>query len=124
MIKSLIAAIVLALAMPALSGCALTGVPESPGVISDGVVLDEQAADLAEQSYVLAVRAGELAVVAGIIKGETATKIKALDNKAFAILGTIRSAYQASNADGYARAIGELKAVIDQIAAIIKGEPD
>ena len=121
MFKKIILAIAAAMLVPAISGCAT--IPGSPSDISDRTILDEKAGILAEQSYVLAVRAGELAIDAGLIKGPLAVKMASLDNQAYGALLKIRAAYQASNQTDYTLAIAEFRTIIGEIVAMIKGGP-
>lgn len=115
--KTYIAAILLA-ATP-LSACAT--IPDSPAEVSNSTVLDEKGAIGAELAYEAFRSAVEIGVDAGLIKGPAATKLAAIDNKAYKALQTARSAYRAGNATNYASALLEARTAISEGIALVKG---
>ena len=112
--------ILAACAALALTGCTtLTSAPTSPADVAETTVLDERAATAAELAYKAARLAGEMAVDAGLIEGERATQVAALDNKAFAALGRVRTAYRAGNAASYTAALEEFNLTIADLVALV-----
>lgn len=115
----------LAAALPlALAGCGLStlgNVPTSPGQVADRTVLDEQGALGVELAYKAFRTALEVAVDAGLLRGERATQAAALDNRAYAAVQAARAAYRAGNAANYQRAVTEARAAIDAALAAVKG---
>lgn len=86
----------LALALP---GCNASGslgpIPSSPGAIAPANELDERLAVGAELAYKTLRLALELGVDAGVIRGERATQMAALDNRAYQAVLAVRAAYRA-----------------------------
>lgn len=113
------------LAVAALTACTIpagTGsIPSAPVVAADKTVLDEKAALGAELAYQAARTAAELAVDAGLIKGETARKVADADNRAYRALGAARAAYRAGNASSYSAALDEARAAVSEILSLVKG---
>lgn len=108
----------LALAL-ALSACA--AVPAelpAPARAAGKTVIDEKAAILAETAYAGASRLGAVAARSGLINKD---RFKALDARAFAALGVVRSAYNAGNASDFGVAVIELNATLAQITALTSG---
>ena len=119
MFKKLITGSLLAIA---LSGCTalptlLGSIPAAPVGVADRTVLDEQALTALELAY----KGGRIAVEAGVdlgfIRGEVATRLAVLDDRAFKALGAARAAYRAGNADSYASALRDGQATITAILA-------
>lgn len=109
----------LCLALGACNGVgALTGLPPSPVAAADRTVLDEQAITAVELAYKAARIAVETSVDAGFIKGAAATKVAALDDKAYAAVRVARGFYAAGNATGYFSAIGQAKAAVADLLAL------
>lgn len=111
----------------ALSGCTIPGIsfgpsslPPAPVAAANQTVLDEQAALSVELAYKAARTAIEIAVDAGAIKGERAKKFADLDNKAYAAVGIVRSAYRAGNATDYATGLSQARLAIADLLAIAK----
>ena len=92
----------------------------APGVLADRTVLDEQAITGVELAYKAARLTIETGVDAGLIKGETATRIAALDNQAFLALGIARGAYRTGNAASYKAAVAEAGGTIADILSLIR----
>lgn len=105
-----------------LTGCGLHGladIPAAPVEAADETVLDEQGMAMAEYAYKASRLAGETLVDGGQIRGETALRVAALDRKAFAALGRLRTAYRAANATSYEAALTELNTAIGDIIALL-----
>lgn len=91
-----------------------------PASYADRTTLDEATMGLAESAYKLANLAVELGVDVGQIKGTRAAWFKDADNRAFAALGTLRTAYRTGNAASFRAAYAELKTLLQQITAQLK----
>lgn len=104
----------LLLAAPlALASCnGLAVPPVTPGQVADRTVLDEQAALGVELAYKAWRLALETVVDSGLLRGEKAKQVAALDNRAYAAVKAVRSAYQAGNAASYTRAVKDARAAI------------
>lgn len=114
----------LAVASLSLSGCmgalgALSGIPPAPAAVADQTRLDEQAALSIELAYQAAARLISVAVDAGLVRGDRATQIAAIDRRAYRAVLTARAAYDAGNAASYASALAtartEIAALLDQL---------
>lgn len=107
----------------ALGGCGalqgLGGIPSAPVAVADQTVLDEQGALAVELAYKAARLAVETAVDAGLIKGERATKLAELDNKAYAAVLTARRAYRAGNATSYGAALAEARIAVSDLIELV-----
>lgn len=121
MIKLLLAPL-LALCLAACGGlvAATTGLPSSPQAAADRTVLDEQAALSVELAYKAARTTLEVAVDAGLLKGARASQAAAADNKAYAAVQAVRTAYRAGNAPGYLAAVKEARATIAAFLAVAR----
>lgn len=109
---------------PALSACSTLGlpnIPTAPAQVADRTVLDEQVGAGVELAYKAFRTALEVATDAGLIRGATATRVAALDNKAFAATQAVQRAYKAGNAASYAAAAKEARAAITAALAAVKG---
>lgn len=103
----------LSLGIAACAGfTAPAGVPTSPSEAADTTVLDERAALSVELAYKALRLAMETAVDAGALTGERARQAAALDNRAYAAVVAVRTAYRAGNAQSYATAVDEARAAI------------
>lgn len=109
----------------ALSACAPLGMlaglgtpPPAPVTLADRTTLDEQGLLGLELAYKGGRMAAEAGVDLGLIRGEVALKLAALDDKAFRALGAARAAYRAGNAASYTTALGEGQAAITGILAL------
>lgn len=89
-----------------------------PSEHADKTVLDEQGMLAAELAYKAARVAVEIGVDAGLIRGETATRVAAIDDQAYAALGVARSAYRAGNAQSYKNALRDAQAAISGLLAL------
>lgn len=92
----------------------------APGTIADRTVLDEQLITGAELAYKAARLAVETLTDAGLIKGQTAARVAALDEQAFAALGVARAAYRAGNAESYRAAVTQAEQAVDGIVSLIR----
>lgn len=115
---SLIAAATMLVALPA---CSTTGVPGSPAEVADKTILDEQGALSVELAYKAARTVVEVAVDAGLIKGELASTIARLDRDAYSAVLAVRSAYDAGNATSYSSAIDRARSIISSIIEKVTG---
>lgn len=108
----------------ALSACSAIGglptPPASPAAVANTTVLDEKLAITAEATYKAARLAIETATDAGLIRGANATKAAALDNRAFAAVQKVRTAYRTSNAASYGAAYAEANQLISDLLALIR----
>ena len=104
----------------ASTGGCVTGAG-TPSVYADKTVIDEQVGVSTELAYKASRLLTETAVDAGLLKGANATKAAALDNKAFAALVAMRTAYGAGNATDYITAAAQAQNAVAQIIAVVKG---
>ena len=103
----------------ALSACVpVNSIPPAPAAIADKTILDEQGALTAELAYKAARVALETGVDAGVIRGDTAARIAALDAKAYAALRIVRRAYEAGNAASYASALATARSAIADLLSL------
>ena len=109
-----------ALAPLTLAACDLNP-PVSPGQVARRTVLDEQAALGVELAYKAFRTALEVAVDAGVLRGERAAQVAALDNRAYAAVQAVRAAYRAGNAASYTQAVSDARAAINAALAAVKG---
>ena len=118
----LIAACALSVSACALSVSACATVPGAgvqPSAYADQTKADEQSAQTAELAYKswrVAVTAG---AQAGLIKGQTATDIAAIDNKLYAALTIVESAYAGGNSTTIAGAVNQFNTALTQANALI-----
>ena len=108
----LIAAASLSLASCAPMLAAMGGLPPSPAAAADQTRLDEQAALSVELAYQAANQAVSFAVDLGFIRGERATRLAAIDRRAYRAVLTARVAYDAGNAASYGAAVVTARAEI------------
>lgn len=121
MVKRYLVAAAVALSLP-LAGCAGFGsIPTSPGQVAEGTVLDERAAIAVELAYKASRTALEIAVDAGLLRGERAAQAAALDNRAYSAVQAARAAYRGANAASYYQAVDEARAAIAAALAAVKG---
>ena len=106
-----------------LTGCAGLGamMTGGPATAANQTVLDEHGAIGVELAYKAARTALEIAVDSGLLKGDRAAKAAALDNQAFAAVTGVRAAYRAGNASNYGAAMGEARAAVTAMLAVVKG---
>lgn len=116
------------LAVAALAACALPGPLSSPTAsvpppaeLANRTELDERAALGVELAYSAFVTAAELAVDAGVLRGENATRVAALDARAYQALAVARAAYDTGNAETYSSALLNARTAIAEAVALIKG---
>lgn len=115
-----VAAIALGLASCGLASAAL-GPPDNlvPAAAADKTVLDEQVAISVELAYQAAVLTVSTATKAGLVKGATAEKLLAADNKAYQAVLAVRAAYDTGNARTYAEAATAAQNAIRQVVSLI-----
>jgi hypothetical protein len=119
--KSLfVAAIAMGLASCGVASAAL-GPPENlvPAAAADQTVLDEQVAISVELAYQAAVLTVSTATKAGLVKGATAEKLLAADNKAYQAVLAVRAAYDTGNARSYTEAATAAQNAIRQVVSLI-----
>lgn len=113
--------LILILALPLAACAANQSVPSSlqPSTYSDQTKVDEQSAQTAELAYKawrLAIKTG---VQGGIIKGQTAKDIADIDNKLYAALQTVESAYATANSASIQSAVSNFNALLTQANALV-----
>lgn len=117
------AILLLLLAPLALSACStVPAVPPSPGSVADTTVLDERAAIAVESAYQAAGLALEVAVDAGLLRGENAARAAELEQRAYDAVQAVRAAYDAGNAATYAEALENARAAIAAALLAVNGE--
>ena len=95
--------------------------PGSPSDLSNSTALDERAALGVELAYSAARTAVEIGVDAGLIKGETATRVANLDELAYQSVLGARAAYEAGQADSYAEALIRARDAVSRLLDVVKG---
>lgn len=116
--KMLLMCAVSTLALAACGPAIAIAPPASPAVVAGATTLDERAAIAVEAAYLGAGSILEAATDAGLIKGALAVRADALDARAASWLGIARRAYDAGNADSYAKALDEAKRAIADMTAL------
>jgi hypothetical protein len=110
---------IVAMACLTLPACStLSQIPPSPASAAQTTVLDEQAAlgvEMAYQAAALSLRTG---LRAGLIKGDTATKARAADAKAYTAVLAVRAAYDAANATDYGEALARARESVGALIAL------
>lgn len=119
-------AILVAMASLSMVACTtvpthVVGVPTSPVVVADKTILDEKVGIAVETAYKAFRLAVELAVDSGVLKGDKAAKIAAIDNRAYAFTLATQRAYNAGNSASYISASTEALAAIKDGIAAMKG---
>lgn len=107
-----------------LAGCTGTtpvNVLPPPVTVANATVLDEKAATAVELSYKAMRLAMETAIDAGYLRGENARKAADLDNRAYAAVLAVRSAYNAGNAADYNGAVANAISAVGAATAAVKG---
>lgn len=100
------------------AAAATAGLPPSPQAVANRVQLDETLLTTAELAYKGARIAVEIAVDAGQCNGACATRFRALNRRAYAALGVARTAYRTLNADGYLRALAEVRSLSNDLLTL------
>ncbi len=93
----------------------------SPVAYANRTVVDEQAAVALETGYKLWRAVVEYGVDSGMIKGERAKRVAAVDRTIYGSLLVARQAYQTGNAADFVAAIRSANAALAQGHAIVKG---
>ena len=88
---------------------------------ADATTLDEKAAIAVELAYQASATAILTATRAGLIEGETATKIAAADRAAYQAVLLVRATYDAGNARSYGDAAVKAVALIKNTLSLLKG---
>lgn len=110
-----------ALALSACTGIQPGGSLPAPADVASKSTTDEAIRQGAESAYAAWRILAEKAVDAGLIKGATATKVAALDNRIFAALALVRKADAAANSTSLASATLQLAALVKDGVALIRG---
>lgn len=112
-----------ALAPLSQNGAAIQARPSADAALAaaDATALDEKAATAVELAYQASALAILTATRAGLIEGETATKVAAADTKAYQAVLLVRAAYQAGNARTYSDAAVKAVTAIKSTLALLKG---
>jgi post-segregation antitoxin (ccd killing protein) len=93
-----------------------------PVVLADRTVMDETAGRSIELAYMAARTVAEIAVDAGLLKGERAAQVQVLNRRAYATVLAARAAYRAGNSDGWLKASREAQAAVAQFLNAAKGQ--
>lgn len=96
------------------------GIAPTPAAVTSATAIDEKALAGVELAYKAMRTAGEIAVDAGVLAGDNAARVAAIDEKAYAALLLARQAYKAGNAADYGAAVGQALELIGQAQALIK----
>lgn len=107
-------------AIPTAVG-ALPTIIGGPVTISDRSTIDETAGRAIELAYKAARTVAEVAVDAGILKGERAAQVQVLNRRAYNAVLAARAAYRAGNESSWIRASGEARTAIEQFLNAAKG---
>jgi hypothetical protein len=118
--KFLIGLAVVVAALP-LAACVTDAIPQ-PAAYANTTVVDEQAAITAELAYKSWRLAATTGVQSGLIKGQTAAHVAALDNKLYATLTAVESAYAAGNAASIQAAVTAFNVSLNSAYAVIGGK--
>lgn len=129
--------ILAALASLALSACTAMGVASTavsaaataadlasvpaPVTYCDKTKMDERTGIAVELAYQAWRTALELGVDVGMVKGQLAVRLAALDNQAYNATLTVQAAYRTCNAASYRAAADQATATIKQALALLKG---
>lgn len=105
------------------TGCAGMLEPSSsPRAVADETIVDEQSALAVELAYQAARTAAELAVDAGLVKGEQALELAEADRLAYEAVRGVRAAYEAGQANSYLEAVPRAREAVARVINIIRGE--
>ncbi|WP_310534613.1 lipoprotein [Novosphingobium sp.] len=115
--KRILLALVATLALAGCSFGSVASAPPPPAELANRTVLDEQAALAVELAYKATRLAGETALDAGLIKGDTARRLADIDMRAYSAVLAVRAAYRAGNAETYTQALIQARAVIAEVVA-------
>jgi hypothetical protein len=96
-------------------------VSAGPSAFADATTVDEQAGSAVELAYMAARTACELAVDMGRIQGETATRWRDLNRRAYAAVQVARTAYRAGNERSYQAAAGQALPLIAELLSLARG---
>jgi hypothetical protein len=92
-----------------------------PVTVSDRTTIDETAGRSIELAYKAARTVAEIAVDAGLLKGDRAAKAQVLNRRAYDAVLAARAAYRAGNETSWIRASAEARTAIEQFLAAAKG---
>ena len=117
--RAIVMGLALSVSATGLGGCASLGLSGSPAAVTDGVLLDEQAAVGVELAYKAARMLTESLVKSGVIRGDLATRVAAADRRAYATVRAARAAYAAGRSTSYTEAVLLAQgAITDLLAAV------
>jgi|GEM_PF-7100749 len=94
----------------------------APVSLADRSVRDEQALLALELAYKLARTAGEMGLDAGVIRGQRARDLAALDNRAYLSVTLARSLYTAGNEATWHDALAEANRAVSDILPLLSGD--
>lgn len=110
-----------ALALVACAVPPVSNLPAAPVVVANSTILDEKVGIAVETAYKAFRVALELGVDAGQIRGERATRLAAIDRRAYAATLATQAAYRSTNSTSYVAASREAIAAITLGIAVLKG---
>jgi hypothetical protein len=97
----------------------MAGQVPGPASVSDRTKLDEQVGIAVTLAYTAAAKAAGLAIETGLIKNQdTIRRIGAADQKAYAAVMAVRSAYLTVNATEYTEALARANAALSEFTAL------
>lgn len=111
-----------------LSGClpgsldqTLSSAPPPPAAVADRTVVDEQAMLAVELAYKGARLAAETATDAGLLRGERAARVAAIDNRTYRAVTGLRGIYRAGQGQGWLAALTDARASVTELVSAVKG---
>lgn len=104
-----------------LAACA-TPTTLQPATYANKTAADDFTANTSELAYKSWRLAATTLVQVGMIKGPTATRVAALDNKLYAALVIVENAYAAANATSIKAAVGAFNVSLAEAYAAIGGK--
>jgi hypothetical protein len=96
----------------------VSNVPASPSVVAGATKADETTLRAFELSYKGARLAAEIAVDAGLLKGDGAARVQTLNRRGYEALLALRSAYRTANAESWAEAAERLSDTVALLVAL------
>lgn len=108
----------------ALAACnvPIASIPTSPVEVANSTTIDDSAAIAVESLNKAWLTLIDVGINAGVIKGDTATKVLAIDDRITQAITAARLAYAAGNAETFTEALRKLRAAVDEGSALIRGK--
>ena len=106
--------------LPAAATVADRALP-GPSTIADRTAADEQASIGVELSYKAFRTALEIGTDAGAFKGKRALVVAEIDDRVFAAVKAVRSAYRTANSPTFLASAEEARTTIEQALTALKG---